>query len=108
MSPAPTLRDSGNKLLDRLAVDEFRSLEPLLERVKLSAKQVVHQFDVEVSHVYFPTTGLVSLLSVMEEDDPVEAATIGKEGFVGLAASLGVLASPHRVICQMAGESFRL
>jgi hypothetical protein len=33
---------------------------------------------------------------------------VGREGFVGLAVSLGVEASPHRVMCQMAGDSLRL
>jgi CRP-like cAMP-binding protein len=45
---------------------------------------------------------------VLEEDDPVENSTVGREGFVGVAATLGVAASPHRVICQMGGESLRV
>ncbi|MCA1685021.1 MAG: Crp/Fnr family transcriptional regulator, partial [Planctomycetia bacterium] len=64
--------------------------------------------ETEVTHVHFPTTALLSLLAVLEEDDPVEAATVGREGFVGIAAGLGVMESPHRVICQMAGDSLRM
>ncbi len=102
------LRDSGNDLLDRLPDDEYDRLEPMLQRVSLSLKQIVHQFDADVTHVHFPTTALVSLLTVLEEDDPVESSTVGKEGFVGLAASLGVAASPQRAMCQMGGDSLRL
>ena len=76
--------------------------------MSLILKQIVHEFDADVSHVYFPTTALVSLLIVLEDDDPVEATTVGREGFVGMAASLGVDASPHRAICQLAGECLRL
>ena len=76
----------------------------MLHRVNLTLKQVVHEYEAEVTHIYFPTTAMISLLKVMEEDDPVEAATVGQEGIVGLAAALGVEASPHRAICQMAGE----
>jgi CRP-like cAMP-binding protein len=68
----------------------------------------VHEFDAEVSYVHFPTTALVSLLTVLEEDDPVESATVGREGFIGLAAAMGVEASPHRVLCQLNGDSLRL
>ncbi len=102
------LRDSGNQFIDLLPADEFDLLEPLLQRVKMTIRQTVHQFESEVGHVYFPITALFSLLTVMEEDDPVETATIGKEGFIGVAAALGVQASPHRVICQLAGDSFRI
>lgn len=108
MPPTPKLRDSGNDLLDRLPADEFDALQPKLQRTSLTIKQVVHQSGVDLTHVYFPTTSLISLLTVLREDDPVEAATVGREGFVGLAASLGITTSPYRAICQMTGDSLRL
>src|SRR4051795_11350195 len=70
----PRRRDSGNLLLDRLPDAEFDPLGPILQRVTLALKQVVHQVDAEVTHVHFPTTALVSVLTVLEDDDPVEAA----------------------------------
>ncbi len=51
---------------------------------------------------------MVSLLMVLEEDDPVETMTVGREGVIGSAVSLGVVESLHRSICQISGESFRL
>ena len=108
MPTIPRLRDSGNLLLDRLPAAEFDPLEPSLQRVSLSLRQIVHEFDSDVAYIHFPTTALMSLMTVLEEDDPVEAATVGREGFIGLNASLGVEASPHRAMCQMAGESLRL
>lgn len=108
MTPDTRLRDTGNQLLDHLAHDEYQLLAPRLQTVTLTLKQVVHEYDADISHIYFPTTALFSVLTVLEEDDPVEMATIGKEGFVGLAVSLGVSASPFRAICQMVGDSLRL
>lgn len=108
MPVTPRLRDSGNDLLDRLPADEFDPLKSMLQRVSLSLKEIIYQQEAEVTHVHFPTTALVSLLTVLEEDVPVESATVGREGFVGVAAALGVEASPHRVICQMVGDSVRL
>ena len=75
---------------------------------QLTLKEVVHPFDADVAHVHFPTTALVSLLTVLEEDDPIEVTAIGHNGMVGVAVALGVMRSPHRVICQMAGETLRL
>ena len=108
MTASPRFRDSGNHLLDLLPDAEFDSIEPMLQPTSLPIRQVVHQFDAEVSHVHFPTSAIISLLAVLEEDDPVETSTVGRDGFVGLSAALGVAESPHRAICQMDGESFRV
>ena len=95
-------------LLDRLPADEYDSMIPSLQRTGLVLRQVIQQVDADTTHVHFPITALASLLTVLEEDDPVEAATVGREGFLGLAAAFGVGLSPHRVICQMPGESLRM
>lgn len=108
MSVTPILRDSGNVLLDRLPAEEYDLLAPMLQKVSLTLRQVVHQADADIAHVHFPTTSLISLMMVLQEDDPVETATVGRDGFVGLSVWLGVDASPHRAICQMGGESLRV
>jgi CRP-like cAMP-binding protein len=108
MRSTPKQRDSGNDLLDRLPADEFHALQPKLQRTSLTIKQLVHQAGTDLAHVYFPRRSLISLLTVLRDDDPVEAATVGREGFVGLAVSLGIAASPFRAICQMTGDSLRL
>jgi CRP-like cAMP-binding protein len=101
-------RDSGNHLLDRLPAAEFDPLERILQRVTVPLKQVVHEYEVDVTHVHFPTTSMISLLIVLEEEDPVEVSTVGREGIVGLVTSLGVIKSPHRAICQVSGDTLRL
>ena len=108
MPVSTTRRDCGNLLLDRLPDEEYGPLAPWLQRVDLDLKQIVHQFEAEVSHIHFPTTALISLMIVLQEDDPIETVTVGREGFVGLAAALGVEESSHRALCQMAGQSLRL
>jgi hypothetical protein len=100
MQALPRLRDCGNLLLDRLPAEEYDALSPRLRRATLALKEVVHEYGADVESVHFPTTGLISLLTVLEEDDPVEAATIAREGMLGAPAALGVAKSPHRAICQ--------
>ena len=108
MVPPARFRESGNRLLDSLPHDEYRELEPRLQRVALATGQVVHDVEYDVDYVHFPTTAILSLLTILRHDDPFESAAIGHDGFVGLAATLGVVASPHRVICHLAGESIRM
>ena len=108
MSLNPRLRDCGNTLLDRLPAAEFDILSPRFHRIQLASRQVVQQFNAEVESVHFPTSTMLSLLTILEDDDPVEAMTVGHDGFIGLTAALGTTASPHRAICQMAGECIRI
>jgi CRP-like cAMP-binding protein len=61
-------------------------------------------------HVYFPLSGVMSMVLVMEESDEiVEIATIGREGMVGAPIVLGTLAMNHRVFCQVGpGQALRM
>lgn len=108
MPPHPIYRNSGNLLLDRLPDEEFQVLKPALKSAPLAMKQIVQEYDHPISHIYFPTTAMVSLLTVLEEDDPVECMTVGREGFVGASAALGVETSLHRALCQLNGETMRV
>jgi CRP-like cAMP-binding protein len=99
---------TGNRLLDRLPKEEYERLVPLLELVPLAAGQDLYDVDDPIPHVYFPKTGMVSLVTLLEDGRQVEAGTIGNEGLVGLSVVLGLDFSTHRVMGQVAGESLRL
>lgn len=86
--------------LDRLA----EHLEP----VSIAAREVVCEPGVELSHVYFPTTSMLSSIVVLEDGAAVEAATIGREGMAGVAILVGDRMSPYRVIQQVEGEMLRV
>ena len=61
-----------------------------------------------LSHVYFPTTALVSLLYVMENGASAEIAVVGNEGIVGISLFMGGDSTPSRAVVQSAGQGFRL
>jgi CRP-like cAMP-binding protein len=62
----------------------------------------------ELSHVYFPTTAIVSLLYVMEDGASAEIAVVGNEGIVGIALFMGGGTVPNRAVVQSAGHAYRL
>jgi CRP-like cAMP-binding protein len=95
-------------LLDRSATEEFERLVPLLEPVSLAAQQDLYDVNDPISHVYFPKTGMISLVTLLEDGRQVESGTIGREGLVGLPVVLGVGFSTHRIMCQVPSESLRL
>jgi CRP-like cAMP-binding protein len=69
---------------------------------------VLYEPGVALSHVYFPTTAIVSLLYVMENGTSTEIAVVGHEGIVGVSLFMGGESTPSRAVVQSAGKGFRL
>ena len=59
-----------------------------------------------LSHVYFPTTAIVSLLYVMENGASAEIAVVGNEGIVGISLFMGGESTPSRAVVQSAGRGY--
>jgi len=97
-----------NSLLAALPDPEWRRWEPLLERVEMPLSQVLYEPGATLTHVYFPTTSIVSLLYVMEDGASAEIAVVGNEGLVGVSLFMGGESTPSRAVVQSAGHGFRL
>lgn len=97
-----------NQLLAALPDDEWQRWQPLLERVDLPLGQVLYESGVTMSHVYFPTDAIVSLLYVTESGASAEIAVVGREGVVGIAIFMGGGSTPSRAVVQSAGQGWRL
>jgi CRP-like cAMP-binding protein len=81
---------------------------PQLESVELRLGQVLHESGATPSHVYFPTTSIVSLLYVMENGEAAEIALVGDDGLVGVSIFMGGESTTSRAVVQSAGRAFRL
>src|SRR4029453_10184629 len=99
---------TGNWLLDQSPTEEFESLSPLLKLVSFAAEQGLYDVNDAISHVYFPKTGMISLVTLLEDGRQVESGTIGREGMVGLPVVLGFGYSTHRVVCQVPSDGLSL
>jgi CRP-like cAMP-binding protein len=97
-----------NHLLAALPDAEWRRWQPLIERVDMPLGQVMYESGGTLSHVYFPTTAIVSLLYVMEDGASAEIAVVGNEGVVGISLFMGGESTPSRAVVQSAGEGWRL
>ena len=98
----------ANHLLATLPDDELQRWLPLLEPVDLSLGRVLYESGLTLSHVYFPTTAIVSLLFVLENGDSAEIAVVGREGVVGISLFMGGESTPSRAVVQSAGLGYRL
>lgn len=81
---------------------------PQLELVEMPLGQVLYESGGTLSHVYFPTTAIVSLLYVMENGASAEIAMVGNEGILGVSMFMGGKSTPSRAVVQSAGQGFRL
>ena len=79
---------SRNRILAALPSAEFDRVAAQLEPFELPVDTVLYEANAPITHVYFPTSGCVSMVNTME-DGAVEVGTIGFEGFTGLALLLG-------------------
>jgi len=96
-----------NELLAALPDAEFQRWLPQLEWVDMPLGQVVYESGSTLSHVYFPTTSIVSLLYVMENGASAEIAVVGHEGVVGISLFMGGESTPSRGVVQSAGQGSR-
>jgi len=99
---------SQNHLLGALAPAEAQRWLPLLESVDMPLGSVLYESGGTLSHVYFPTTAIVSLLYVMSNGASAEIAVVGNEGIVGISLFMGGESTPSRAVVQSAGRGFRL
>ena len=97
-----------NQLLAALPQAEQHRWLPLLEWVDMPLGQVLYEPGNTLSHIYFPTTSIVSLLYVLESGASAEIAVVGNEGLVGISLFMGGDSTPSRAVVQSAGEGFRL
>jgi CRP-like cAMP-binding protein len=97
-----------NAILRQLPEREYRRLRAKMAFIEAEIRQEVYQPDQPITDVYFPLSSVYSLVGWVNEHQPVEVATIGHEGMVGLPLFLGANTSPHAAFCQIPGDSLRL
>jgi len=98
----------SNHLLAALPESEWERWLPQLEWIKMSLGDVLYESGIKQTHIYFPTTAIISMLYVMECGASAEIAMVGNEGAVGIALFMGGESTPSRAVVQSAGQGFRL
>jgi CRP-like cAMP-binding protein len=90
-----------NRLLSALPPADFTRLAARMADVTFEHKGVVYRAGGPMDHVYFPRTGVLSAIVVMEDGGSAEVAGIGSEGMAGVSTFLGNDRSREEVVCQV-------
>src|SRR5437868_1628239 len=99
---------ASNFLLASLPASDIGALRPHLRPVELPQGMVLFEVGDPITQVYFPDSGVVSLVVPLESGETIESAMIGRESLVGGSAGLNRESSVCKAIVQIAGAGFAL
>jgi len=97
-----------NRLLLALPSRHLKRLMPELERIRCQRGQILLDADSSLDHVFFPDSGVVSVVAVYADGSVIEMATIGREGCTGIQAFFGAKSSSVRLLVQIPGSAIRM
>jgi CRP-like cAMP-binding protein len=97
-----------NKILTLLPPAELAAVVERSELVEVNSKQVLFEPEQQVDYAYFPEDCVISLVTVMEDGDQVEAMTVGNDGFSGIPVFHEVETSKHKGCGQISGTALRI
>jgi len=97
-----------NRLLLALPSRDLKRLMPELEQVRCQREQVLMDADSSLHHVFFPDSGVISVLAVYADGSVIEMATIGREGCTGMQAFFGAKTSSVRLLVQIPGGAAKM
>src|ERR1700681_5055165 len=98
----------SNKILLSISDNEYALIRPHLEYLCMPHHLSLHEPGQPLEFVHFPNTGMVSLVIATEDGKTVEVGEVGKEGFAGIQAAVGINRNEVREIVQIAGHGFRV
>lgn len=106
MAAAEVRQDEvANVILASLPAPEFDALAPSLERVSFATGATLFEVEAAPGRVYFIESGLLSLISTLEDGNSIEVAALGREGLAGLVMLIGADAAVHTALAQVGGHA---
>ena len=97
-----------NRLLLALPSADLHQLMPQLEQIPCERGQVLMDADSPLNHLFFPDSGVVSVVAVYADGKVIEMATIGREGCTSVQAIFGAESSSVRLLVQIPGGATRM
>jgi CRP-like cAMP-binding protein len=98
----------GNRLLLHLPAAHLKRLMPELEQIPCQRGQILMDADSPLDDVFFPDSGVVSVVAVYADGSIIEMATIGREGCTAVQAILGARISSVRLLVQIPGSAAKM
>ena len=112
MQPNERTTTAGNRVRNKILLSipdkEYALILPHLEFPSMPHHLSLYEPGQPLEFVHFPNTGMVSLVIATEDGKTVEVGEVGKEGFAGIQAAVGINRNQVREVVQIAGDGFRV
>ena len=97
-----------NRLLLALPPRNLKRLMTDFEQIGCERAQVLMDADSALDHVFFPDSGVVSVVAVYADGAIIEMATVGREGFTDVQAIFGAKRSSVQLLVQIPGSAAKM
>jgi CRP-like cAMP-binding protein len=99
---------AANRLLAALPAKDRGRMLAGCDEIELASSEVLHEAGTLEHHVYFPTSGSISLVTPLDACAGLEVVLVGSEGMVGVSVLLGVAGSPLHHLVHGSGTALRM
>jgi len=97
-----------NRLIEQLPRPDRLRLLDAAEAVQLLPAQVLQELGEPTRHVYFPSTGYIALVALVDQQSGLAVGLVGFEGMLGVQLAMGVVTAPQRALVQGPGTAWRI
>lgn len=97
-----------NRLLASLPPDVLARLLPRMQAVPLELRAILHDAEAPIEAVYFPESGLASMIANLVDGARAEVGLVGRDGMIGLPLVLGVGTTSNECLIQIPGTALRM
>ena len=112
MQPSERTSPAGNRVTNKILLsipdEEYALIRPHLEFISMPHHLSLYEPGQRIEFVHFPNAGMVSLVIATEDGETVEVGEVGREGFAGIQATVGINRNQVREIIQIPGDGFRV
>jgi CRP-like cAMP-binding protein len=112
MQPSERTSPAGNRVTNKILLsipdEEYALIRPHLEFISMPHHLSLYEPGQRIEFVHFPNAGMVSLVIATEDGETVEVGEVGREGFAGIQATVGINRNQVREVVQIPGEGFRV
>jgi CRP-like cAMP-binding protein len=98
----------SNRLLLALPPRNLNQLVPNLEFIRCEQDQILLDVDASINHVFFPNSGVISVVAVYADGNVIEMATVGREGCAPVKVFFGARQSSARLLVQIPGTAAKM
>ena len=112
MQPSERTSPAGNRVTNKILLsipdEEYALIRPHLKFLSMPHHLSLYEPGRPIEFVHFPNGGMVSLVIATEDGKTVEVGEVGREGFAGIQATVGINRNQVREIMQIPGDGFRV